>query len=509
MRRFHVRKASTLPNVHLIRKGILFPEPMADVFLSQNQSQQQSQILAPQLRQGLEMLQVPILELRAMVEQELQGNPTLEEGPSDNVQVEIEPGINQAADQAESPHSKDEEFNEQFDALARLDDEWREHFQEVSTVQGRSEDAENRRQFLMDSVVGVSTLQDHLLEQLGDLNLDELDRQLTEMIIGSIDETGYMTTSLEELAITGGFDIPRLEKSLARVQDFDPPGVGARSLKECLLLQLKRLGLSSSIEARVVEFHLHDLGGHKYANIARSMKLDLEEVDRIAHAIARLDPKPGRRFGGEAPGYVLPEVFIERHNGRFVVRTNDDELPRLRISEHYKTLMADESTSSEVRGYIRDKVRAGTFLIRNINQRQQTIRNIAKEILAVQTEFMEQGVSHLRPLTMAEVAEKLDLHETTISRAIANKYISTPQGVFEMKYFFTPGFKTADGQVVSNKTIKDIIEQVIGNENPRKPLSDQAIVEILKEKGFDVARRTVAKYREEMNIMPSHMRKTM
>ena len=484
---------------------------MAEQYLSQNQSLQQSQVLAPQLRQGLEMLQVPILELRAMVEQELQSNPTLEEGPSDNIQIEVEEGINKATEEREKGETAAlDDFSQKFEELVRLDDEWREHFHDSGTVQGRhTEEAESRRQFLMDSVTASETLQAHLLEQLTYSGLEGLDRQLAEMIIGSIDETGYLSASLEEMAITGGFDIPLLERSLNAVQGFDPPGVGARSLKECLLLQLKRKGMSGSIEARVVEFHLHDLGTHKYANIARSMKLDLEEVDRIAQEIAKLEPKPGRVFAGDIPGYVLPEVFVERHNGAFVVRTNDDELPRLRISEHYKTLMSDEGTSTEVKSYIRDKVRAGTFLIRNISQRQQTIRNIALQILAVQEAFMDEGVSQLKPLTMSEVADKLELHETTISRAIANKYISTPQGVYEMKYFFTPGFTTADGQVVSNKTVKDIISQVIGNESARKPLSDQAIVEILKEKGFEVARRTVAKYREEMNIMPSHMRKSV
>jgi RNA polymerase sigma-54 factor len=481
---------------------------MAEHFLSQTQSQQQTQMLAPQLRQGLEMLQLPILELRAMVAQELQVNPTLEESPGDSITVEVEEGLNREAEDRARDADLDD-FSRKFEELARLDDEWREHFHAAGVVHGRpTEEEEARRQHLLDSATsGATSLQGHLLEQLSYSGLDGMDRQLAEMIVGSIDDSGYLATSLEELAITGGFDVPRLERALETVQGFDPPGVGARNLKECLLLQLRRQGRGAGIEARVVEFHLHDLGSHKYAVIARAMKLDDAEVERIAREIANLDPKPGRAFLSEPPAYVLPEVFIERHEDQFVVRTNDEELPRLRISEHYKTLMADEGTTDEVKGYIRDKVRAGTFLIRNIDQRQQTIRNIAREVLAVQREFMEEGVSKLRPLTMAEVADKLGLHETTISRAIANKYISTPQGVFELKYFFTPGYRGADGQVVSNKTVKDIIQQLIAGESPRRPLSDQVIVGILKEKGFEVARRTVAKYREEMNILPSHMRK--
>ena len=235
--------------------------------------------------------------------------------------------------------------------------------------------------------------------------------------------------------------------------------------------------------------------------------MDLEDIAEAAEEISALEPMPGREFEPAAPAFVTAEVAIERVDGELLVRGRDDNLPRLRISNLYRNLMMDEKTSPEVRRYILEKVKAGENLIKSIGQRQSTIQRIAGEILKVQREFMTEGVGKLRPLTMAEVAEKIGVHETTVSRAISNKFIETPQGLHELKYFFTPGFKTADGQEVSNKSIKDVIQQLVDGEDPRKPLSDQTMVEELKSRGIDVARRTIAKYREELNIQPSHMRR--
>lgn len=474
---------------------------MADQFLSQTQSLRQSQVLAPQLRQSLEMLQVPILELRALIEQEIQQNPTVEDEPVENEQLEVEEAVT-------DKEKEDEEFQQEFEELARLDEEWRDYFQQTQVKHRSRDDEEARRKFFMESLTQDQSLQEHLINQLAYTELVDFDRQIGEMIIGCIDDDGYLTTSLEELAASAGFDLTHLTTILGIIQEFDPIGVGSRDLRECLLSQIFRLGKSDSIEAEIVDKHLKELGARKYQEIARALKISVEEVQSVAQFIGTLEPKPGRSFSSESTTYVLPEIEIRKSKGVFVVITNDDQLPHLRISRHYRRLMEDKNTSTEVRSYIRDKIRAADFLIKSIDQRQQTIRNIAEEIVKVQEEFFEHGVSHLKPLTMAEVANVLGIHETTVSRAIANKYMSTPQGVFEMKYFFTPGFKTQDGTSVSNKTIKDTLLQLVANENPSKPLSDQAMAEALKEKGIKVARRTIAKYREELQILPSHMRKS-
>lgn len=473
---------------------------MASPFLSQIQTQRQMQILAPQLRQSLELLQVATLELRTLVQQEMEQNPTLEETPMEMERIEIEP---------EKPEKTDEEeaFDQEFDKLAKLDDEWREYFNQTSGGQTYSKESAEKRQFLFDSLSQPLSLQQHLMGQLAIATQNETERQIGELLIGSINDEGFLTSTIEELAETTGFSVDQIRAMLVLIQEFDPIGVGARDLRECLLIQLRRLGRGRSAAATIVEHHLEALGGRKFAEIARALRTTVENVHEAARLIATLEPKPGRAFISEEPSYVLPEVSVVRNGDEYVILMNNEQIPHLHISEHYKQLMADEATRPEVRNYIREKVRAGMFLIKSIGQRQQTIYNIAREIVRVQRDFLDHGITHLRPLTMAEIAGVLGIHETTVSRAIANKYMSTPRGTFEMKYFFTPGYKTADGQQVSNKTIKDVIAQMVAEEDPTAPLSDDAMTKKLKEQGLSVARRTIAKYRDELKILPSHLRR--
>ncbi|MBN1269209.1 MAG: RNA polymerase factor sigma-54 [Kiritimatiellae bacterium] len=475
---------------------------MPEQYLAQTQEQRLQMVLAPQLRQSLELLQVPILELRTLIQQELQSNPTLEEKLEAKDTVEIEPGT------SESEETKELDFKEEFEVLARLDDEWREYFQQAQATHRFTPDDEAKRQFFLDSISRPESLQEHLLAQLAFASLDQEDHKIAEMIIGSISGDGYLATPLDDLARSTGHDVRELEDILTLIQEFDPIGVGARDLRECLLLQLQRLGMEESPAALLVRDHLDALGAKKFQDIARALKIPVEEVQKLAHFIATLEPKPGRMYSSETAAYVLPEVAIQKVNGEYAVILNNDQVPHLRISKQYRQLMADPNTPPEVISYIREKIRAGTFLIKSISQRQQTIYNIAREIVRVQHDFFDHGVSRLRPLTMAEIAGVLGVHETTVSRAIANKYMQTPQGTFEMKYFFTPGYRTADGQEVSNKTIKDTLTQLVADEDPKNPLSDQAMTQTLKERGIQVARRTIAKYREELHILPSHLRKS-
>ncbi|MEM7392496.1 MAG: RNA polymerase factor sigma-54 [Verrucomicrobiota bacterium] len=480
---------------------------MVEQFLSQTQQQRLQMVLAPQLRQSLELLQVPMMELRTLVQQEIEQNPTIEETPIETTQVEVEP--NAKPDEPQTDDNKELDFKEEFEVLARLDDEWREYFQQNQGVSSYTKDDAQKREFFLESLSQGVSLQEHLLNQLSLSELEDEDSQIGEMIIGSVNDDGYLTVSIEDLAENTGYHLDRLRTILDIIQEFDPIGVAARDLRECLMLQVKRLGMDDTIEADVVENHLDTLGHRKYQDIARSMKISLEDVKQIASFVATLEPKPGRMFTSETPAYVLPEVVVQKGLKGYHILLNDDELPRLRISKHYRTLMEDPKSGSDVKTYIREKVRAGAFLIKSINQRQQTITKIAEQIIDVQKAFLDHGVSHLKPLTMSQIAEAVGIHETTVSRAIANKYMQTPRGTFEMKFFFTPGFKTADGKQVSNKSIKDEIAAFIADENSAKPLSDQAIVGKLQEKGLKVARRTIAKYREELNILPSHLRKSI
>lgn len=473
--------------------------------LSQIQSQRQTQILAPQMRQSLEFLQAPMMELRALVRRELEQNPVLEERPDDYEHIETseEPA-------SESPEAPDEEtkFKEEFEQLARQDDDWRELFMQTASYRRYSAEEAERRQHLFDSLTTGETLQEHLLRQLGLVGISETENRLATLLIGSINDDGWLNSTLGELAETTGSDIRDLERLLKMIQDMDPAGIGARTLEECLMLQLERRKLNpESLEARIIQHHLRDLGAHHHLQIARTLGVPVSEVHAAAQVIATLDPKPGRQFTSSEPVYVVPELTIVKQGDEYVCIPNRERMPRLRISRHYRQLMEQPDTSRETKEYIRERVRAGAFLLKSLQQRQETILNIAREIVNVQRDFFEQGVTHLRPLVMADIARTLGLHETTISRAIAGKYVDTPRGVFEMKYFFTPGYTRADGQEVSNKVIKDAIERLISGENPRKPLSDQAMVDRLKAEGIPVARRTIAKYREELKILPSHLRK--
>ena len=462
--------------------------------LSQTQSLSQHQVLAPQLQQSLQILQVPMLELRSLIQQEIEANPTLEV-------EDIEPKL-------EEKSREKEEFREEFDRLTKLDDEWRDYMAQSASYARRSTEEDERRQFFFDSLTEEQTLQQHLFEQLRGTDLPKSDIQLGELLIGNIDDSGFLTTTPEEVAGNTGLDVEDLNRLLQLVQTFHPVGVGARNLRECLLIQLKRLGKEGALEWKIISNHLEDLAKKRYPEIARRCGTNIECVQRAANFIATLDPKPGQIFAPDPNHYVLPDVTVEKIGGRWIISLNGDQIPHLRISNTYKDLMAQDTNKDDVREYIREKIRSGKFLIKSIHQRQQTISNIAHEIVARQKEFLEVGPSGLKPLTMVQIAEVVGVHETTVSRAISGKYMAPPHGVFDMKYFFTPGYQTADGETMSNTSVKGVIDELVGKENSKNPLSDKEIVELLEKKGIPIARRTVAKYRNELNILPSNMRKS-
>jgi RNA polymerase sigma-54 factor len=485
----------------------------------------QSLVLAPQLQQSLALLQAPTLELKALVEQELQQNPVLEEAPATEATLQEKdtsddekPAV--SADPTEPPADVNfdpalekpsdapvDDFQAEFERLVQLDQEWRDHFAQTNIPARVSSEEEEKRQFMFDSLVANTSLQEMMLEQVRESALPEADWPLAELLIGNIDDYGYLKATVEEMSAPAGTAPERFLEVLKVIQGFEPPGVGARDLRECLLLQLERSGQRETLEYRIVSEFMEALGKRRIPEIARGTGRGVDEVQEALERIARLEPRPGRAFLPDNDQYILPEVFVQKSGDDFVVTTNNEHIPHLRISNTYKDLMARGENSGEVRNYIREKIRAGKFLIKSLQQRQQTILNIAREIVNRQREFLEKGVAYLKPLTMVQVAEVVKVHETTVSRAVSGKYMQTPQGIFEMKYFFTAGIQTASGDGLSNTSVKDMIADIFKQEDPTKPLSDQEVVRMLQEKGIVIARRTVAKYRTELNILPSNLRK--
>jgi RNA polymerase sigma-54 factor len=475
---------------------------MAGQGMQQTQNLALQQVLSPQLQQSLLILQTPLLELRNLVQQEMETNPVLEELPG-------QPG---ADERGEAESSADDSFKNEFEKLASLDEEWRDYMAQSASYSADgsrgSREAQDKRQFLFDSIPVQETLQQNLVGQLNQNVLSAGDRNAAELIIGNIDDNGFLQSTPEEMALNSGVPKEDFEKMLTLIQSFYPAGVGARDLRECLLLQLQRQGKENTLEYKIVSQHMEDLGRRRFPEIARRVGISVEDVQKASDNIARLNPRPGQVFAAAPQNYVLPDVMVEMVDGEYQIVLNNEQIPHLRISNLYKDIIASgNAQSSDVKNYIRDKIRSGKFLIRSIHQRQQTILNIAQQIVSRQRDFLDHGPSHLKPMTMGEVADAVGVHETTVSRAVSRKYMATPQGVFEMKYFFTSGYQTTAGDSLSNISVKEAILDLVKHENGSAPLSDHEIVEILSERGIPIARRTVAKYRDELNILPSYMRR--
>ncbi|MDP0494787.1 MAG: RNA polymerase factor sigma-54 [Verrucomicrobiota bacterium JB024] len=481
---------------------------MANQGFQQVQKQTQSLVLAPQLRQSLKILQAPALELRNTILEELQANPTLEELPMDGVSLE-----QQSADSDSSPDGDDDNPRElemgddDYSVLSNLNEEFREYFAQENSAGSYTRDDEERRQHFFDSLTSETSLQEHLLSQADLSELDELERAAMDYLVGSLDDRGFLTASLSDLALMANLPLSSVQSAAEMLKTFDPAGIGAKDLQDCLLTQLKLQGRVKSLPARIIKDHYDLLLRRRIPEIARKVSAPIEDVQEAMEEIAMLDPAPGRKFGDDSNRVIVPDVRVEKDGDEWLIHLNNDYIPRLRISSAYKEMIARGIVNGKDREYLREKIRSGKFLINSIEQRQQTIERITREILRLQRDFFEEGVSKLRPLTMNQVAELVGVHETTVSRAIANKFIETPHGVFEFKYFFTPGYQGQDGETFSNKSVKDLIAHIIEDEDPAKPFSDQGIVGILAEKDIKIARRTVAKYREELGILPTNLRR--
>jgi RNA polymerase sigma-54 factor len=475
------------------------------------QRQTQSLVLAPQLRQSLKILQVAALDLRATIQEELQANPTLEEAPMEGESLDREPESSDDPDAPvnnEAPDAREEmDFSKEFEILNKLDEDWRDHMSQAGGNQPyTSEDAEKRQHFF-DSLVTETSLQEHLMRQADMADLSPDVYRATEHLVGSLDDRGFLTQSLNDVALQTGLPLEMVQQAAKILKSFDPPGIGAEDLEECLLLQLAAKGRNDSLAGRIIRDYFALLTRRRIPEIARKIGAHMDDVQLAIEEIGTLDPAPGRRFADDTNRVVVPDVTVEKDGEKWNIILNSDYIPRLRISNTYKEMIAKGTLSKAERDYLRERMRSGKFLINSIEQRQQTIERITREIIRAQQEFFEEGVSKLKPLTMTQIADVVGVHETTVSRAIANKYIQTPHGVFDFKFFFTPGYQNDSGASVSNTSVKEMINDLIAGEDRSHPLSDQEIVAKLQNKGINIARRTVAKYREELGQLPSNLRR--
>jgi RNA polymerase sigma-54 factor len=458
-------------------------------------------ILTPSLQQAIKLLPLTTLELAEVLEQEVMENPLLEEVPVEETKTTEELAQEEPPaerERAEDP-LKEIEIERFFDDYFDDGGERRMRPAEVPEVPP-----------IENTLTELPDLYDHLLWQLRMTEADEATLEIGEAIIQNLDEDGLLRVSLEDVAAMGPWPLAAVEKTLALVQALDPPGVAARTLTESLRIQLRVLGLENSPADVMVRDHMKQLQSHQYPEISRQMGLSAEEVAHHLEIIQGLSPRPGNRYSAKRSDYILPDVFVVKEAEEYRIVLNDDGLPKLRISPTYRRMLDQkEPGSEETRAYVKDKLRSALWLLKSVDQRQRTIYKVAESIVRHQRAFLDHGITHLRPLVLRDVASDIGMHESTVSRVVANKYMHTPRGVYEMRFFFHSGITSTMGESISSVTIKDRIKKMIEEEDASRPLSDSRIAEVLGAEGLPLARRTVAKYREELRIPPSNLRKTV
>src|SRR5215510_6936139 len=461
-------------------------------------SQKPALIMTQRLQQALKLLQVPTLELQQILKQELMQNPLLEEVD--------ELTENEDIAKEDSPEEKANEEAEEPSEEDPID--WSEYMQDGAFDRAYIPQTESNPEFLEKVPVTRTTLAESLLEQLHFLNLSQDHLRIADFLVGSLDDRGYLSTSLEDIAQMLGRSVEECERVLKVLQALEPVGVGARDLRECLLIQLEARGQRDTLPWRIIHDQFDNLVNRRFPEIARQLRCGVEEVQEAADIVATLNPKPGLEVSAEDPKYVVPDLLVERVDEEYVVLLNDRNVPRLRISSTYENVLKDRKAGDKTsRDYIQGRLNSARWLIQTIEQRRRTMIKVMNCIIREQREFFDKGIAFLRPLTLQQVARQIDMHESTVSRVCSGKYVQTPRGVFELKFFFSSGLETEDGEDVSARAAKDIIRTLIEEEDKKEPLSDQRIAELLHEKGLRIARRTVAKYREQLNILPARFRR--
>jgi len=391
----------------------------------------------------------------------------------------------------------------------RDDIDWNNYIDEYNSSGRTHFEAERRDTPNFESFVArKESLHDHLLWQLLMTSPEEADKKIGNCIVGSLNKDGYLDATVEDLAMMSGTDPEKVEQVLTLFQTFDPIGVCARDLGECLLIQARHFGLDHTIVIEIIENHLNHLENKNYKAIAKTLKVSIEDIVAAVKVIQSLEPKPGRQFTEEEAQYINPDVFVYKIEDEFIILVNDDGMPRLRVNNFYKSAIKDDGNFSEdAKDYIQEKMRSATWLIRSIHQRQKTIYKVMESILKFQRDFFLKGIAHLKPMVLRDVAEDIGMHESTISRVTTNKYVHTPRGIFELKYFFNSSIQRVHGEAIASASVQEKIRLLIENEDSKKPYSDDKISKLLKEANINIARRTVAKYREMMRVLPSNKRK--
>ena len=467
----------------------------------------QQLIMTPQLQQAIKLLQLSRLELLENLTQEIEANPVLEDLNAE--EPEYLPGElegQEASPEVEAPTGEVDLSEGALGALQDLD--WDNYLNEYSAPH-HDEGTEDRELPSYENILTRKvSLAEHLIWQLSLAVFSPAEQKIGTEIIGNLDRNGYLTASLEEIAAATGETPEAVEKVLRAVQEFDPLGVAARDLKECLLIQIRHLGDRVPWVEEIIQNHIHLLETKNYPALARTLQAPLEEIFQAVRIILQLDPKPGRAYSTEEPQYISPDIFIYKVGDEYVIVLNDDGLPRLRINSFYRKALSQKEPMPEgAKEYIQEKLRSALWLIKSIQQRQRTIYRVTESIFKIQRGFLDHGLSGLKPLILRDVAEDVEMHESTVSRVTTNKYVHTPQGIFELKFFFNGSLPGPDGEGVASESVKEKIRQFVTREDHRRPLSDQEITEMLRREKIHIARRTVAKYREIMGILPSSKRK--
>jgi len=464
----------------------------------------QQLIMTPQLQMAIKLLQLTRLELLSTINQELEENPTLEE---EIHEADVDEYLDEQTESkaVDLPDTKEVRIEEKI----RDDIDWSNYIDEYSSsgrVHFETEKKESPNFELF--VARDKSLREHLLWQLLMTSPTEEEEKIGSIIAGNLKKDGYLDASVEDIVQMSGINTKKVEEILSLMQTFDPIGVCARDLSECLLIQARHFDLDNTIVTQIIKQHLNHLENKNYKAIAKSLKANIEDVIAAINVIKNLEPRPGRQFTDEQPQYINPDVFVYKVEDEFIIWVNDDGMPKLHINNFYRNAIRDSKKfSNEAKNYVQEKMRSATWLIRSIHQRQKTIYRVMESILKFQLAFFEKGISHLKPMVLRDVAEDIGMHESTISRVTTNKYAHTPRGIFELKYFFNSSIQRFHGEAMASASVQDKIRQIIESEDQKKPYSDDKISELLKENNISIARRTVAKYREIMRVLPSNKRK--
>jgi RNA polymerase sigma-54 factor len=480
--------------------------------LKQNLKLSQQLVMTPQLQQAIKLLQLSRLELTDLISQEIEENPLLEEVVSEEYPEDEaipESDTVEIADREEvKTIERTEEITGEGDGKEEFD--WNSYLEDYGPTGVRYDRKDDDAPAWDNMLMVKPSLTDHLMWQLKLSRITDAEMKIGEQIIGNLDNNGYLAASIEEIAKQEGVEESFVEDVLKKIQEFDPPGIAARDIKECLLIQARILGVLTPLGESIINEHLKDLETKNYSNISRKLKVPMSEVLQAVCIISSMDPKPGSVYTQERIDTITPDVYVSKAGEEYKIILNDDGLPKLRISNFYKEIMGGSNTCPDAensRKYIRERMQSATWLIKSIQQRQRTIYKVTESILKLQRDFFNYGINYLKPLVLRDIADDVEMHESTISRVVTNKYMHTPRGIFELKYFFSSRIQKTSGDAVASKSVKEEIKKIVSAENPKKPYSDSDIVDLLKKSGISIARRTVAKYREMMRVLPSSKRK--